>query len=154
MGIFESKTVSTTVQLVIWTFWTLCQDFSEWFISNPLLFQLRREIFHKRMSWYTPTTNDETQIIILTDLLKILNTFAGLCCDGINCSFDMSQHLTLAFRQTAVVVHHKTLFWVSSGWLDAGILRLGSGYKDGQHQNTEEQCGETRSRKHLRIIAQ
>ena len=65
----------------------------------------------------------------------------------------MSQHFTLAFRQTTVVVHHKALILVTvHGRLDAGILRLAAREADQDH-NTEEHC-ETRSRKHLRVIAQ
>jgi len=65
----------------------------------------------------------------------------------------MSQHFTLAFRQTTVVVHHNALISVSfNGRLDAGIFRLAVG-KGGQYNNTEEQC-ETQSRKHLCMMAQ
>jgi len=50
----------------------------------------------------------------------------------------MSQHFTLAFRQTTVVVHHNALISVSfNGRLDAGILRLAV-RKGGQYHNTEE----------------
>ena len=64
----------------------------------------------------------------------------------------MSQHFTLAFRQTTVVVNHKALISLTvNGRLDAGILRLTAG-EAGQHHNTEEQC-ETRHRKHLRLMA-
>ena len=63
-------------------------------------------------------------------------TFAGLRGDAINFGFDVSQHFTFGFCQTAFV-YHKALSRVRFriiGWLGAGILRFSARNGNCQHE--------------------